>query len=100
MQEEQALQQLREEIDQLDYKIHDLINQRAKLALKISDIKVKYHGKDVEFYRPQREQDILAKIKEYNKGPLDENPIADIFTTIIGHCRQLQIDTHQQDKKS
>ncbi len=97
-QEEQELKMLREQIDELDYKIHDLINQRAELALHISKVKVKYHGNNTEFYRPQREKDILNKIKAHNQGPLDETKIAHIFEIIIQTCRQLQIDTHQEKK--
>lgn len=95
MKEEEALQRLREKIDKLDYKIHDLMNDRAKLALEVSAVKIRYHGKNTEFYRPEREKIIIDKIKSHNQGPLDENAIANIFEKIIQSCRELQIQTHR-----
>ncbi len=96
MEEEQALKILRDQIDELDYQIHDLLNQRADLALKVSEVKINYQGDHAKFHRPQREQAILNRIKAYNKGPLDENQIAAIFDRIIQTCRDLQIENHQK----
>lgn len=91
MQEENELALLRKRIDNIDFMIHDLINDRAALALKIADVKVKYHGKHAVFYRPEREKHILEKITAYNRGPLDEFSITRIFSLIIEECRELQL---------
>lgn len=97
--EEQELSRIREAVDTLDYQIHDLINERAKLALQISAIKIKYHGSEVTFYRPERERVIIDRVKAYNRGPLDENAIAHIFEEIIAECRRLQINTYKKSDK-
>ncbi|OGT48052.1 MAG: chorismate mutase [Gammaproteobacteria bacterium RIFCSPHIGHO2_12_FULL_41_15] len=91
--EENELASLRERIDNIDYLIHDLVNDRAKLALKIAQIKIKYHGEKANFHRPEREKLILQQIKNYNKGPLDEFAIERIFAMIIQECRELQTHT-------
>lgn len=95
MKEEEGLQRLREKIDKLDYEIHDLINERAKLALEVSAVKIHYHGKNTEFYRPEREKIIIDNVKAHNQGPLDEEAIAHIFETIIQACRELQIQKNR-----
>ena len=96
MSEEEALNILRDKIDALDYQIHDLINERAKLALEVLDVKIKEHGKDVTFYRPEREKVIIENVKTHNQGPLDETTIANIFETIIAACRNLQINKNRR----
>lgn len=97
MSEEQELKLIRDEIDKLDYQIHDLINERAKLALKVLAVKVKYGEANIQFERPERERLILERIREYNQGPLDENTIERIFQTIIRECRDLQKATHMRN---
>ncbi len=96
--EENELSRIRKEIDRIDYQIHDLINERAKLALQISAIKIKFHGPSVTFYRPERERVILDRVKAYNRGPLDENAITRIFENIVAECRQLQITTYKKQE--
>lgn len=96
--EEHELAEVRKEIDALDYIIHDLINDRAKLALNVAKIKIKYHPENVTFYRPEREKLIIQQIKDHNLGPLDEFAIARIFELIIKECRDLQINMHKGQK--
>jgi len=94
--EERELDHLRQKIDELDYQIHDLINDRARISLEISAVKIKHSGPDVTFYRPEREKVIIDAVKAYNRGPLDENAIAYIFEVIIAECRKLQINTYKK----
>lgn len=92
-----ALQAIREEIDDLDYQIHTLLNQRAALALHVADIKIAQTpaGEEPEFFRPTREQAILAAIRAFNQGPLSAEAIMTIFQGIIRQCCQLQVDYYQ-----
>jgi len=89
---------LREEIDFIDYQIHDLVNQRGQLALKVADAKIKAEGPNVTFYKPEREQQILKRIEEYNegKGPLKPAALATIFKSIMLECLNLQINQHPE----
>lgn len=83
------LSDLRKKIDQLDYQIHDLLNERATLALKIADTKVEATQLH-DFYRPERETQILQQITDYNKGPLSAQAIASIFKAIMKECLNIQ----------
>lgn len=92
---EKELQQQRELIDEIDYKIHDLLNERAKLALEIAKIKINKEGKFTDFYRPEREAEILQQIHEYNRGPLSDKAVANIFKVIMQECLAIQIQQYK-----
>lgn len=81
---------LREKIDRIDYQIHDLLNERAKLALQVADAKISEDANLRDFYRPEREAQILEQIAAYNKGPLSTTVIAEIFKTIMKECLKIQ----------
>ncbi len=93
-----ALKNARNKIDAIDYKIHDLLNERAAIALDVANIKIQQGGELVEFYRPEREAEILEKVAEYNQGPLNDKAVTAIFRDIMAACRQLQIDAHPELK--
>ncbi len=80
---------LREAIDTVDRNIHELINQRARLARQVGEMKhaqSKAGGADVEFYRPEREAQVLRMAKERNKGPLRDEEILRLFREIMSAC--------------
>ncbi|MCX7845342.1 MAG: prephenate dehydratase [Dictyoglomaceae bacterium] len=81
------LEKLREEIDEIDKKILELINKRALLALKIGEIK---KVNNLAPFDPLREKEILEKLKKLNNGPLSYSAIAEIFKDIISHIRDLE----------
>ncbi len=89
-----TLEQLRVTIDALDVQIHELLNQRAKIAQQVADVKLHsvLEGKeqDVRFYRPEREAQVLRKVKERNQGPLPDNAVAHIFREIMSACLALE----------
>ena len=60
----------------------NLINQRASLAIEAGETK-----KKEVIYKPEREADILRKLKKTNSGPLNEQQISNIFKEIISSCR-------------
>ena len=62
------LDELRLKIDQLDQKIQTLISERVAVAGDIAKAKVA-EGSTV-FYRPEREAQVLRRIRERNEGPL------------------------------
>ncbi len=85
-----SLENLRKEIDAIDYQIHDLLNERAKINLKVGKLKVEKDGEKAVFYRPEREKQILEEINKYNTGPLSDTAVANIFKSILTECRNLQ----------
>lgn len=85
---DQPIDLLREKIDAIDQQLMVMINQRAKLAIEIGQIKKLQQESIV--YRPEREVQILRKIMKHNPGPIDDNDMAQIFQTVISITRSLQ----------
>ncbi|NIP38168.1 MAG: prephenate dehydratase [Candidatus Dadabacteria bacterium] len=81
------LQTLREQIDEIDHELLDLLNLRAGIALKVSEFKQK---NAIDVYDPARENQVLQKIKSLNKGPLDSDLVKSVFKEIISVCRSIQ----------
>ena len=79
------LAHIRENIDAVDARIHALLNERAQLAQLVGISKTK-SGKAVDFYRPEREADVLRKALKRNKGPLRNEEIARLFREIMSAC--------------
>ncbi|HNX71316.1 chorismate mutase, partial [Rivihabitans pingtungensis] len=79
------LKQHRDAIDSIDAQILELINQRARHAQKIGEIK----GGGV-IYRPEREAQVLRRIKDINPGPLPDESAARLFREIMSACLSLE----------
>ena len=79
---EAALAELRKKIDTLDCQIQELISQRVGVAHEVAKVKLEAGG-DVSFYRPEREAQVLRKVKERNKGPLTDDEIARMMREIM-----------------
>ena len=78
------LSQLRIEIDVLDGDILKLLNARASLARKVGSLKVG------QAYRPEREAEVLRRIKSINEGPLPDEVAARLFREIMSACLALE----------
>ncbi|NLU12532.1 MAG: prephenate dehydratase [Gammaproteobacteria bacterium] len=89
---EQELKALRVRIDALDEKILELISQRARCAQEVGRIKMASlaEGEEAIFYRPEREAQVLKRIMELNKGPLDNEEMARLFREIMSTCLALE----------
>jgi chorismate mutase / prephenate dehydratase len=79
------LKAIRESIDSIDARIHTLINERARLA-QLVGISKTASGKAVDFYRPEREAEVLRAALERNRGPLRDEEIARLFREIMSAC--------------
>lgn len=86
---EEKLAQIREKIDATDKKILALIAERARYAQEVGHVKSSVED-DPVFYRPEREAQILRRIKSQNPGPLSDNDIAHLFREIISACLALE----------
>jgi chorismate mutase/prephenate dehydratase len=85
-----TLPQLRERIDALDRDLLDLLNQRARLAQAVGEIK-KHEGSVV--FRPEREAQVIDGLKTVNRGPLKSDSVAPIWREIMSACRALETPT-------
>ncbi|MFO0948777.1 MAG: prephenate dehydratase [Planctomycetota bacterium] len=81
------LQSLRSQIDKLDLQLLKLINDRAKLAVQIGQVK---SDDGVEVFSPAREDEVVKRVLDANKGPLDERSIRAVFRELMSGSRSLQ----------
>lgn len=86
----QDLNKIRSRIDQLDEEIQRLINERAKCAQSVAEVKQRAGDSDANFYRPEREAQVLRKVMERNQGPLPAEEMARLFREIMSACLALE----------
>ena len=81
------LAELRLHIDQADRQLLALLNQRARLAQAVGEVK-KIDNSPV--FRPDRELQVIEKLKQANEGPVRLESIAPIWREIMSACRALE----------
>lgn len=86
---DEQLQQLRARIDALDSQLQQLLNERAACAQQVAAVK-RAAGEDVEFYRPEREAEILRRVRSRNEGPLPDEEVARLFREVMSACLALE----------
>ncbi len=79
MDEDQALADVRREIDAIDDAIHDLIMRRTALVEAVRDLK---RGSTVKI-RPSREAQILYRLMRRHSGPFPKRELAAIWRQLI-----------------
>ncbi|MFO7275688.1 MAG: prephenate dehydratase [Pseudomonadota bacterium] len=79
------LEAIRRQIDRIDEQLHALLNERARLAQQVG-ISKNAEGRTVDFYRPEREAQVLRKARERNRGPLRDEEILRLFREIMSAC--------------
>jgi len=83
------LDTLRERIDALDEQIQALLNQRARCAQQVAETK-RAEDPDAVFYRPEREAEILRRVRERNTGPLSDDEVVRLFREVMSACLALE----------
>ena len=83
----EALAALRVQIDSLDQQLLNLLNQRARVAEQIGEIK-RVEGSP--FFRPDRVAQVIEKIQKSNQGPLLNQHVACIWREIMSACLALE----------
>lgn len=89
MNEADRLLALREQIDGVDRQILALISERARCAQQVGAIK-QASGATGNFYRPEREAQVLRRVIENNQGPLSSEEMARLFREIMSACLALE----------
>ncbi|MEE4383298.1 MAG: prephenate dehydratase [Pseudomonadales bacterium] len=86
-----ALAALRRRIDEIDQELQRLLNARAAAAQEVARVKLEAEP-DAEpfFYRPEREAQVLRRVKERNRGPMGDEEIARLFREIMSCCLALE----------
>lgn len=84
-QNSEQLSEVRAQIDGLDQQIQDLITQRANWAQKVRAAKGELKS-TVDYYRPERESQILRRVLDRNEGPLSNEVLLRLFREIMSAC--------------
>lgn len=82
---DKTLDDVRRKIDALDADIQRLISSRAELAFEVARTKGG-HDRAVEYYRPEREAQVLRAVLERNQGPLSDSEMLRLFREIMSAC--------------
>lgn len=89
MAEEKQLAGIRTKIDAIDEQILALISERARLAQDVAVAK-RAAGETGDFYRPEREAEVLRRIRDLNPGPLTAETVLRLFRELMAACLALQ----------
>jgi len=83
------LKKYRMDIDKVDKGIVELLNKRAEIVMKVKRMKQKHN---IPLYDARREEDLINNIIKYNKGPLYNDNIIQIFESIFRNVQILEKD--------
>ena len=76
---------VREQIDGIDRRIQELIAERAQWAHQVGKAKGKLAAA-VDYYRPEREAQVLRKVVDRNDGPLSDEVLVRLFREVMSAC--------------
>lgn len=86
---QKALAGVRADIDRIDGDILRLLNERARCAQRVGEIKAEF-GDAGFIYRPEREAQVLRRLQEVNPGPLPNENITFFFREVMSACLSLE----------
>lgn len=92
---ENELSRLRAAIDRVDEVIVRLLNQRAKYAIEIGEIKGVL---GLPIYAPEREKVVLQHVEQISDGPLLDTAIRRLFERIIDESRRIEREASAQEE--
>lgn len=79
----------RKKIDELDRKLVELLNERARAAQQIGLLK---RDTSIPIYEPERERVIFENVRGANRGPLPDRDLAHVYERIIDVMRKIQME--------
>ncbi|WP_269495166.1 prephenate dehydratase [Castellaniella sp. S9] len=83
------LEPLRAHIDALDEQILDLLNERARTALEVGEVKKAFDAGG-PVLKPEREALVVRRLQDVNAGPVPAEAIQAVWNQIISACRGLE----------
>ena len=81
----QDLKEIRKRINSIDERLQALINERATIAQQVGVAKGEL-GSAVDYYRPEREAEVLRNVLERNEGPMRDDEMLRLFREIMSAC--------------
>jgi chorismate mutase len=92
---ENEINRIRDAIDRVDEVIVRLLNQRAKYAIEIGEIKGVL---GLPVYAPEREKEVLTHVEKTCEGPLDAPSMRRLFERIIDESRRVEREAATENK--
>lgn len=81
------IKEIRKAIDTIDTDLLKLLNDRAKFAIELGDLK---NDLGLAIYDPAREREIIELMLKKNEGPLDDKAVVGLFQRIIDESRRVE----------
>lgn len=81
------LARIREAIDRVDEVLVKLLNQRARYAVQIGELKAVLR---LPIYVPEREKEVLRRVESASAGPLEGVAVRRLFERIIDESRRVE----------
>ncbi len=81
------LADLRVQIDALDQQLLAMLNQRARIAEQVGEVK---RREGTSFFRPERVAQLIQSLQARNQGPLRNDHVAVIWREITSACLSLE----------
>jgi chorismate mutase / prephenate dehydratase len=78
---------LRQQIDEIDAQILELLARRGRVAQEVGHVKAETNA---PVFRPEREAQVLRGVADRNPGPLKNSDVQTIFREIMSACRALE----------
>lgn len=82
-----SLAACRERIDEIDRRLVALLNERARVSLRVGRLKA---GDGTRIFLPDREAQVFANVEAANEGPLPGAALREVWTHILSSSRALQ----------
>ena len=76
---------IRQRINEIDERIQGLINDRARIAQEVGVAKGQL-ASAVDYYRPEREAEVLRSVLDRNEGPIRDEEMLRLFREIMSAC--------------
>jgi chorismate mutase len=83
----ERLADCRRQIDAVDVKIVELLNERTQIVHEIGRIKKQF---ELPIYEPKREDQVFENVTSHNAGPMTPDALKRIFERIIDEMRTIQ----------
>jgi len=81
------IKELRKKIDEIDDRILDLLNERARIVIEVGDIK---KTEKLDFHAPGREREILERLTSRNAGPFPQDTLRAVYREILSSSLSLE----------
>ena len=88
------LDEYRQQIDSLDIRILEILNDRTRIVEKIGAVK---REAELPVYEPKREDAVYRNVLDHTTGPLSESAVRRLFERIIDEMRTLQRERNKKE---